>query len=142
MDFPLDNLDADQFDTETADEWLKIDKKKRKAIAKTKHPAHSVAKQSNDPLEQTRKYVDGLKTNRAGSKLTDGPVKKLKEYLQGIPSDNPFKSTADAILSLLDSTDEPGAKIEKIKAHLPSFVDALGDDDLAEIEDVHGGDTQ
>jgi CRISPR-associated protein Csb1 len=33
----------DEFDKETADKWLTIEKKKRKALAKTKHPARAVA---------------------------------------------------------------------------------------------------
>lgn len=36
-------LQPDQFDTETAEAWLKIDKKKRKTIAKKKHPAQAIA---------------------------------------------------------------------------------------------------
>jgi CRISPR-associated protein Csb1 len=35
--------DADTFDKETAEKWLAIDKKKRKTLAKTKHPARAVA---------------------------------------------------------------------------------------------------
>lgn len=35
--------DADAFDKETAERWLAIEKKKRKTLAKTKHPAAAIA---------------------------------------------------------------------------------------------------
>ncbi|MHB1037411.1 MAG: type I-G CRISPR-associated RAMP protein Csb1/Cas7g [Pirellulales bacterium] len=39
----FDESQRDRFDTDTAEAWLKIEKKKRKALAKTKHPAKAVA---------------------------------------------------------------------------------------------------
>jgi CRISPR-associated protein Csb1 len=41
--FSFDADVQDQFDKATADAWLKIEKKRRKTIAKTKHPAKAVA---------------------------------------------------------------------------------------------------
>lgn len=42
----LETTKPDEFDTETAEAWLKIEKKKRKTLAKTKHPAKAVADES------------------------------------------------------------------------------------------------
>lgn len=39
----ISHPDSDAFDKETAEKWLAIDKKKRKTLAKTKHPAKAVA---------------------------------------------------------------------------------------------------
>ncbi len=41
MSFDVSELDT--FDKETAEAWLKIEKKKRKTLAKTKHPAKAIA---------------------------------------------------------------------------------------------------
>jgi hypothetical protein len=38
---------ADAFDTETAEKWLAIDKKKRKALAKTRHPTKAIADEAS-----------------------------------------------------------------------------------------------
>lgn len=42
----LETPKAVEFDTETAEAWLKIEKKKRKTLAKTKHPGQAVADES------------------------------------------------------------------------------------------------
>lgn len=42
-DMTFEVSEPDQFDKETAEAWLKIEKKKRKTLAKTKHPARAVA---------------------------------------------------------------------------------------------------
>lgn len=41
-DVKLDTLEPDQFDKATAEAWLKIEKKRRKTLAKTKHPAKAI----------------------------------------------------------------------------------------------------
>jgi|SRR5579863_8953215 len=38
--------DSDAFDKETADRWLVIEKKKRKTLSKTKHPAKAIAEET------------------------------------------------------------------------------------------------
>jgi CRISPR-associated protein Csb1 len=43
---------ADPFDRETAEKWLAIDKKKRKLIAKTKHPSAAVAEEAAAPKKK------------------------------------------------------------------------------------------
>jgi len=45
---------TDEFDKPTAETWLKIEKKKRKTLAKTKHPAKAIA----DELEAAAKKKD------------------------------------------------------------------------------------
>jgi CRISPR-associated protein Csb1 len=42
----FDTTESDEFDKETAEAWLKIEKKKRKMLAKTKHPQKAVADES------------------------------------------------------------------------------------------------
>lgn len=41
-DFPCHADVSDQFDNQTAEAWLRIDKKKRKTIAKTRHPSQAI----------------------------------------------------------------------------------------------------
>jgi CRISPR-associated protein Csb1 len=48
----FDALEPDQFDKDTAEAWLKIEKKKRKTLAKAKHPARAVA----DEAKATTKH--------------------------------------------------------------------------------------
>lgn len=52
LGFPLDSEVKDQFDTATVDAWLKIEKKRRKTIAKTKHPAKAVADEAAAPKKK------------------------------------------------------------------------------------------
>jgi CRISPR-associated protein Csb1 len=42
-DIRVEQPEPDDFDAETADRWLAMEKKKRKVLAKTKHPAKAVA---------------------------------------------------------------------------------------------------
>lgn len=139
QNFPSETAEPDQFDTETVDAWLKIEKKKRKSIAKTKHPAAAVADQGGDPLEIIRKLVEALKLNKAGTKLNEAPVKKLKEHLLGLQEGHQLKPVADQMLLLLDGADAPGGKMKKIKALLLSPEEPAGDDDSPESEDDEGG---
>jgi CRISPR-associated protein Csb1 len=46
----LEMPQPDTFDKDTADAWLKIEKKKRKTLAKTKHPAKAVADDSRTAI--------------------------------------------------------------------------------------------
>jgi len=43
----FDTPESDEFDKETAEAWLKIEKKKRKMLAKTKHPKKAVVDESS-----------------------------------------------------------------------------------------------
>lgn len=47
--------EPDEFDKETAEGWLKIEKKKRKTLAKTKHPAKAVADEAEVATKQKNK---------------------------------------------------------------------------------------
>ncbi len=140
--FAVDTGERDVFDKATVDAWLKIEKKRRKTIAKTKHPAKAVADQAGDPWEKIRKLVEALKLNKAGTKLNKAPVTKLQEHLQTIEEGHGLKPIADQMLGLLGGVDAPAAKIEKLKAMLPSQADAASDDESAESEQDNGGDTQ
>jgi len=46
--------DADAFDKETAEKWLALDKKRRKALAKMKHPAAAIAAEEAATSKQKR----------------------------------------------------------------------------------------
>jgi CRISPR-associated protein Csb1 len=49
----------DEFDKETADAWLKIEKKERKKLAKTMHPAQALAgKQKKQAVKEAKKAAD------------------------------------------------------------------------------------
>jgi len=92
-------------------------------------------------LERTRKLVDGLKANKAGTKLNEGPAKKLKEHLQSIEDGHELKSIADQMLTLLDGADAPTAKIQKLKDLLPSEAEPASDDESPKSDTDNGGDT-
>jgi CRISPR-associated protein Csb1 len=51
----LEAPEPDTFDKEVAEAWLKIDKKKRKALAKTKHPAQAVEDEAKATTKQKNK---------------------------------------------------------------------------------------
>lgn len=51
----LETSEADQFDKDTAEAWLKIEKKKRKTLAKTKHPAQAVTDEAKAATKQRNK---------------------------------------------------------------------------------------
>jgi CRISPR-associated protein Csb1 len=46
QEMKLETPEPDEFDKETAEAWLKIEKKKRRTLAKTKHPGKAVADES------------------------------------------------------------------------------------------------
>jgi len=64
----IDQLPADAFDGETAEKWLAIDKKKRKALAKTKHPAKAIADEA--AAAARKKEKDSGTTAAAGEVRT------------------------------------------------------------------------
>jgi CRISPR-associated protein Csb1 len=51
----FDQQEPDTFDQETAEAWLKIDKKKRKTLAKTKHPGQALADEAKAATKQKDK---------------------------------------------------------------------------------------
>jgi CRISPR-associated protein Csb1 len=51
----ISHEEPDEFDTETAEKWLAIDKKKRKALAKTKHPARALADEAALAAAESKK---------------------------------------------------------------------------------------
>lgn len=54
----FDAPEPDQFDKNTAEAWLKIEKKKRKSLAKTKHPAQAVADEAKPATKQKSKEAE------------------------------------------------------------------------------------
>lgn len=48
----FDAPELDQFDKDTAEAWLKIEKKKRKTLAKTKHPSQAVVEEAKAAKKQ------------------------------------------------------------------------------------------
>ena len=66
----FDDLATIEFDKDTAEGWLKIEKKKRKALAKTKHPAKALA----DDAEAAKAKKKDAKTDPASAGVT-GPGK-------------------------------------------------------------------
>lgn len=55
QDITFEQQQPDTFDQETVEAWLKIDKKKRKTLAKTKHPAQAVADEAKASTKQKSK---------------------------------------------------------------------------------------
>ncbi|MBW3595646.1 MAG: type I-U CRISPR-associated protein Cas7 [Planctomycetes bacterium] len=88
-------------------------------ITKTKLGEFDAAKknreQAADPNEKLRKLADGLKVNKAGTKLNDAPVKKLTEFLDSIQQGDELKATAVQIRNVLDGDDDPAKKVTRIK---------------------------
>jgi CRISPR-associated protein Csb1 len=65
----ISHPDADAFDKDTAEKWLAIDKKKRKALAKTKHPAKAIA---DEAVAATKKAAADTNRDKA-KKGEDAP---------------------------------------------------------------------
>ena len=61
----IETPEPDTFDTATAEAWLKIDKKKRKTLAKTKHPATAVAGEAAVSKQSAGKGSDSVPNNKA-----------------------------------------------------------------------------
>jgi CRISPR-associated protein Csb1 len=64
-EFKVENPPPDEFDQNTADSWLGIEKKKRKTLAKTKHPAKAVA--DEEAAATKKKTMAGLQKPSASS---------------------------------------------------------------------------
>jgi CRISPR-associated protein Csb1 len=54
-DMKIEQVPPDKFDTETAEKWLAMDKKKRKLLAKTKHPARAIADEAATAAKRKEK---------------------------------------------------------------------------------------
>jgi CRISPR-associated protein Csb1 len=65
QNFPLEPVEPDQFDKETADAWLKIEKKKRKTVAKTKHPAKGVADEAAAAAKKKEKRKESTAADQS-----------------------------------------------------------------------------
>lgn len=132
----FEDLGTDQFDKTTVEAWLAIDKKKRKALAKKKHPSQAIAENAQseaaDPIDNLRKLVDALKVNKAGTKLNDAPVKKLTGFLESINVGDNFRIIADQMRSVLNGQDDPDAKIEQLKA----LMTTIGLNDQSESDQL------
>jgi len=66
----FDTPEPDQFDKDTAEAWLKIEKKKRKTLAKTKHPAQAVADEAKAARNQKSKEAKIYPAPETGSEAS------------------------------------------------------------------------
>jgi CRISPR-associated protein Csb1 len=82
-----EDANKEEFDKETAEAYVAIDKKKRKKLSKRMHPSEAVKmKKGADPVEGLRKLVDGLSIAKDKFKSTK-PRKALDERLKAISED-------------------------------------------------------
>jgi CRISPR-associated protein Csb1 len=155
--FELAKIDEDAinrpnviFETGVAEKFLNYDKADRDKIRKfgpitAQTLAHFEKERKNrekgkDPVVKLRQLVEALKTNLAGTKLNEGPVKKLKEHLDSI-SEGDVNEIAAKMRALLESADHPASKIQALKDLLsPAEATASGDNSGGE-EDI-GEDSQ
>jgi len=110
--------------------------------ADAKKKADKKAKNAGNPADILTTLVEGLKANKAGTKLNDGPAKKLRDYLQGIQVGDDLKTCADEMLAVLDRDDVPASKIQKLKELLPSPADTAADVESDESEGNIAGDSE
>jgi formylglycine-generating enzyme required for sulfatase activity len=75
--------EPDTFDKETAEKWLLIDKKKRKTIAKIKHPAQAIADEA----------AAAAKKLAAGKQKQQDPT--TKEYAAAARSETKANASAN-----------------------------------------------
>jgi CRISPR-associated protein Csb1 len=66
----FDTPEPDAFDKEVAEAWLKIEKKKRKTLAKTKHPAKAVADEAKAAAKQKNKENKSDSTSSAANEAS------------------------------------------------------------------------
>jgi CRISPR-associated protein Csb1 len=134
-----------QFDGETAAAWLKLEKKKRKTLAKQQHPAKAIAEENQsatNPKDQIRKMVEALKLNRSGTKLIDAPARKLKDCLQNIQDSDDLKPLANDMLAALDDDDDPASKIQKLNDLLRRGAIVSAGSESSEIGSEAEGDAE
>ena len=74
-----------------------------------------IARNDENPMDNFGKLVNKLKVNKSGTKLNDGPVKKLKEFFDGFAEGDDFKPTVAHVCEVLENEEKPEGKIAKIK---------------------------
>jgi CRISPR-associated protein Csb1 len=137
------------FETSVAEKFLSYSKDKRDKIralgpitAQTLarfEEAERKREQGEDPVVKLRQLVESLKTNKAGTKLNEAPVKKLKEHLEGI-QDGDLHEIALKMRALLENSDSPASKIQNLKSLLPAAEGTVGDD--SQEGNVNGEDSR
>jgi len=131
-----------KFDTGVAEKFLSYSQPERDKMRKLGpitaqtlagyEAAKKKRERSGHPVVKLRQLVEGLKTNKAGSKLNEAPVKKLKEHLESIQEGDGLKATADQMRAVLEGSDNPASTIQKLKELLPPAEGAVSDDESNE----------
>jgi CRISPR-associated protein Csb1 len=108
----IETADPDTFDKETAEAWLKIDKKERKNLAKTMHPTQAlVRKRAKQAEEDTKNPVETalkmLKAIKLGARPKPGKLPKVQTEkfaaLKQVLEDVLNNASAEEILKTLAS---------------------------------------
>jgi CRISPR-associated protein Csb1 len=152
----FETSEPDQFDTETAEAWLAVDKKERKNLAKTMHPAAALARRRNKQAEEDAKNpVDGalrvLKAVKLGTRPKEGKPRKiltdkfepLKDIFQTIINDDSaeqaLKTLASEILNLIREDTDSHALRDELTKRLEDFRTQRTQDDLTTTTDRESG---
>lgn len=134
----FDASEPDEFDKETAEAWLAIDKKERKNLAKTLHPAEALARRRKKQAEDdTKNPVDAalkmLKALKLGARPKEGKAPKvltekfetLKETFGTIinddSADEALKTLASEIVNLIREDKDSHALHDELTKRLEDF---------------------
>lgn len=129
---------TNEFDKETVEAWLKIEKKERKNLAKTMHPTKALArKQEKQAQEDAKNPMDAalkaIKAIKLGAKpKPDKPPKvqtekfeALKKILDRVKDDTSaeeaIKTTAGEIVKLIQEDKDSHVLYEEVTKRLENF---------------------
>ena len=138
------------FETGVAEKFLSYSKNERDKIRKlgpitaktlaSFEEAKMKRDRAGDPVVKLRQLVEGLKSDKEGTKLNEAPVKKLKKHLESI-QDGDLKEIALQMRALLENGDDPASKIQKLKSLLPAAEGTVSGDKSDEEGNETGEDS-
>lgn len=137
-DITFEASEPNEFDKETAEAWLAIDKKERKNLAKTMHPTEALARKRKKQADENAKNpVDAalktLMTIKLGARPKQGKppkiqtdkfetLKKIFEPLiDDVSAQEPLKTMASEIIALIQEDKDSHALHEELTKRLEDF---------------------
>lgn len=113
--FKVDQANPVEFDSATAEAWVRKPKKERKKLAKKGHPSAMV--EAADPKDRLRAFIDKIKTQRG---QLNSEAQKLRKYLaENDAESDELKGIYAGIIAILDGDQSAEAKVAALKAVLP-----------------------
>jgi CRISPR-associated protein Csb1 len=134
-----------KFETGVAEKFLSYDKGERDKIRQLGPiTAATLARfeenrkkrrESEEPFAKLHQLVDRLRPDKTGAKLNDGPVNKLRKYLDSVQKRDDLRDTVREMLTALETDGDPASKIQKLKNLLPPAEDDKPDDETSDTGD-------